>query len=289
MWLEHNAFVHAGSLAFYTLFSLAPTVIIAVSVAGLLFGEEAARGEVVAQLQQLVGRDAARAVEVAVSRSRLEVAGLMPTVVGIVTLVIGATTVFAQMQLSLNSIWGVMTRPARSSILTLLRTRLLSLAIVLAIGFVLVVSLVSSVALMAVIRYAENWIALPAAIATGGESVLFFAASTLLFAVIFKVLPDVSVEWEDVWVGAAGTALMFLAGRHLIARYLAYTAPGSAYGAAGSLVLVLLWVYYSSLILLFGAALTKARTVAVRGTVVPTRAAVRVRQEIVEEHGPGEA
>jgi len=289
LWLEHNAFVHAGSLAFYTLFSLAPTVIIAVSVAGVLFGEEAARGEVVAQLQGLVGRDAARAVEGAVSRSRLEVAGLLPTVVGIVTLVIGATTVFAQMQLSLNSIWGVMTRPARSSILTLLRTRLLSLAIVLAIGFVLVVSLVLSVALMAVIRYAENWIALPAAVVTGSESVLFFAASTLLFAVIFKVLPDVAVEWEDVRVGAASTALMFLAGRHLIARYLAYTAPDSAYGAAGSLVLILLWVYYSSLILLFGAALTKARTLAVRGTVVPTRVAVRVRQEIVEEHGPGQA
>lgn len=121
----------------------------------------------------------------------------MPTLVGAITLVAGATAVFAQMQLSLNSIWGVMAKPGRSGLLTLLRTRLLSLAIVLA-RFVLVVSLVLSVALMAAIRYAESWITLPAAIVTGGESVLFFAASTLLFAMIFKVLPDVSVDWEDV-------------------------------------------------------------------------------------------
>jgi membrane protein len=283
LWLEHNAFVHAGSLAFYTLFSLAPIVIIAVSVAGILFGEEAARGEIVAQLESLVGRDGARAVEDAVSRSRLEVAGLFPTIAGLAALVVGATTVFAQMQLSLNSIWGVATRPERSSLLVLLRTRLLSLAIVLTIGFVLLVSLLLSVALRAVIRYADSWIPLSGAVLTGAEVVLFFAVTTLLFAVIFKVLPDVLVAWADVWIGAASTAAMFMAGRHLIAVYLAYAAPESTYGAAGSLVLILLWVYYSSLILLFGAALTKARTLASHHRVVPTRVAVLVRQEIVDE------
>jgi membrane protein len=286
-WLERNAFVHAGSLAFYTLFSLAPIMIIAVAVASTLFGEEAARGEISAQLAGTIGAEAAEAVEDAVSRSRLEASGLVPMLMGIGALVIGATTVFAQMQMSLNSIWGVTAKPSRSGILVLLKVRVLSLAIVLTIGFVLLVSLLLSVALKAVIRYADYWVPLPGAVLTVAELALSMAVFTLLFGVIFKVLPDVEVEWEDVWSGAAITAAMFITGRHLIALYLAYTAPASTYGAAGSLVLVLLWVYYSSLILFFGAAFTKARTLASGKPVVPRAMAVRVRQEIVEEEGAG--
>jgi membrane protein len=285
LWLERNAFVHAGSLAFYTLFSLAPVVIITVAVAGLLFGEEAARGEIVAQLEDFVGRGGARAVEDAVSRSRLEVAGMIPTLAGLGALVVGATTVFAQMQISLNSIWGVAAKPQKSGILVLLKNRLLSLAIVLTIGFVLLVSLLLSVALRAAIRYAEYWIPLHGVVLTGAELLLSLVVITLLFAVIFKILPDVYIGWQDVWTGAAITAAMFIVGRHLIALYLTYTAPASPYGAAGSLVLVLLWVYYSSLILLFGAAFTKVRTLASGRNVVPGKMAVRVRQEIVEEDG----
>jgi membrane protein len=283
LWLERNAFVHAGSLAFYTLFSMAPIVIITVAVAGILFGEDAARGEVVAQLQGFVGPEGARAVENAVARSRVEVAGIIPTLAGLAALVLGATTVFAQMQISLNSIWGVAAKPQKSGIVVFVKNRVLSLAVVLAIGFTLLVSLVLSVALTAVIQYAESWISLPATVLTGAELALSFVVITLLFAVIFKILPDVYIAWQDVWTGAAITAALFLAGRHLIARYLAYTAPASTYGAAGALVLVLLWVYYSSLILFFGAAFTKARTLASGKQVVPGRMAVRVRREIVEQ------
>jgi membrane protein len=283
LWLERNAFVHAGSLAFYTLFSLAPVVIIAVAVAGLLFEEEAARGEIVARLEELVGAEGARAVQDVVSRSRIQVAGILPTLAGLGALIFGATTVFAQMQISLNSIWGVRAKPRKSGLVVLVKSRILSLTIVLAIGFILLVSLLLSVALRAVMRYAESWIPLHPSVVTGAELLLSFAVITLLFAVIFKVLPDVIINWQDVWTGAAMTAALFIVGRHLIAVYLAYMAPASSYGAAGSLVLVLLWVYYSSLILLFGAAFTKARTLAAGKPVVPGAMAVRVRQEIVEE------
>ncbi len=160
---------------------------------------------------------------------------------------------------------------------------MLSLAIVLTIGFVLLVSLLLNVALKAVIRYANSWVPLPGVVLSSAELALSLIVITLLFAVIFKVLPDVHVAWKDVWVGAAVTAAMFILGRHLIAIYLAYTAPASTYGAAGALVVVLLWVYYSSLILFFGAAITKAKTLASGRKVVPRALAVRVKQEIVED------
>jgi membrane protein len=280
LWLERNAFVHAGSLAFYTLFSMAPVVIIAVSVAGAVFGEEAARGEIVGKLDEFVGVDAAHAVEEAVARSRPEVAGLVPTLTGLFALLAGATTVFAQMQISLNRIWGVVATPRRSGVLILLKSRILSLAIILVIGFILLVSLLLNVALRASVTYAESWIPVPQLLLTVADLVLSLVVITALFAVIFKVLPDAVVDWPDVWVGAAITAVLFVAGRFLIAFYLAQTAPASTYGAAGSLVLLLLWVYYSSLILFFGAALTKARLLAAGKPVVPRTMAVHVREEI---------
>jgi membrane protein len=283
MWLERNAFVHAGSLAFYTLFSMAPVVIIAVAIAGAIFGDEAASGEIVAQLEGFVGRDAARTVQEAVARSRPDAAGLVPTFTGVLALTIGATTVFAQMQISLNRIWGVVSRPDRSGLAVLVKNRILSLAIILTIGFVLLVSLLVSVALRAVVVYARSWVVVPAPLLTAAELALSLLVITTLFAVIFKVLPDAVIDWRDVWTGAAITAVLFVIGRYVIAWYLAYTAPASAYGAAGSLVLILLWVYYSSLILFFGAALTKARLLASGRPVVPRPTAVRVREEIVRE------
>ncbi len=283
MWLERNAFVHAGSLAFYTLFSMAPVVIIAVSIAGAVFGEEAARGQIVAQLDDFVGRDAAQAVEDAVARSRPEIAGLLPTITGILALIVGATTVFAQMQISLNRIWGVVSRPQKSSLKILVKNRILSLAIILTIGFILLVSLLLDVALRGIIRYADAWVPVPSTLLTAAELLVSFGVITVLFAVIYKVLPDAVIDWQDVWIGASIAAALFIAGRYLIAVYLTYTAPESTYGAAGSLVLILLWVYYSSLILFFGAALTKARVLASGKHVVPRATAVRVREEIVEE------
>jgi membrane protein len=283
LWLERHAFVHAGSLAFYTLFSMAPVVIIAVAIAGAVFGEEAARGEIVTQLDDFIGGGAAQAVEDAVARSRPAVAGLVPTITALAALLIGATTVFAQMQISLNRIWGVVARPSKSGLLILVKNRILSLALILIIGFILLVSLLLNVALRAVARYAEGWIPIPPPLLSSLELGMSLVVITALFAVIFKVLPDAAIDWSDVWFGAATTAVLFITGRYFISLYLTYTAPASTYGAAGSLVLILLWVYYSSLILFFGAALTKARVLASGKPVVPRPLAIRVKEELVED------
>lgn len=282
LWLECNAFSYAGSLAFYTLFSLAPTVIIAVTVIGFVLGQETAHGEIVAQLEGVMGGEAAAAVEQAVNRSRLDQSGLVPTLLGVGALLIGATTVFAQMQFSLNTIWGVAARPNRNSVLAFLLSRVFSLTVVLAIGFVLLVSLLMGVALRAMLYYADQYIPVSALVAESMESLMSFALVSLLFATIFKVLPDVILGWRDVWVGAVVTALLFTLGRYGISVYLGYTATASAYGAAGSLVLILLWVYYSSLILLLGAAFTRIHLDARGKALVPRNSAVLIERRILE-------
>jgi membrane protein len=285
LWLDRNAFGHAGALAFYTLFSLAPVVIIAVAVIGVVFGEQAAQGQIVAQLQDLMGHEAAQAVERAVAASRPQQTGLLATVLGLVALLAGATTVFAQMQASLNALWGVAARPSRSSLFVWLKSRLLSLTVVLAIGFVLLVSLLLGVLLRALLQFTHRFVPAVAALMSAAELLLSGLAMALLFCAIFKVLPDVVLRWRDVAVGALVTAALFSVGRYGIATYLAYTATASTYGAAGSVVLVLLWVYYSSLILLFGAAFTRSHLLARGLPIVPRNSAVRVHQELVVDEG----
>jgi membrane protein len=284
IWLDANAFNQAGALAFYTLFSLAPVVIIAVAIIGLALGEQAAQGQIVGQLDDLMGREAALAVEQAVARSRIQQSGPLPTLLGVAALLLGATTVFAQMQHALNTLWGVVARPERSSLWMLLKARLLSLTVVLAIGFVLLVSLLLGVAVRALLQYTHLFVPAVAALLGGAELLVSWLAAALLFAAIYKVLPDVLLRWRDVAGGALVAALLFSVGRHAIATYLAYTATASTYGAAGSVVLILMWVYYSSLILLFGAAFAKAQWLASGRQVLPRRSAVRVRQQV--EHDP---
>jgi membrane protein len=281
LWLESDAFSHAGSLAFYTLFSLAPVVIIAVTIIGVVLGEQAAQGQIFGQLQELMGAEAAAAVEQAVARSRLRESGLLPTLLGVAALLMGATTVFAQMQHSLNGIWGVASRPNRSGLFALVKRRLLSLTVVLAIGFVLLVSLLLGVVLRAVLHFTHQFVPAVAALLGTAEVLLSWLVMSMLFAAIFKVLPDVVLRWRDVFVGALVTALLFSVGKYAIALYLTHTATASTYGAAGSVVLILLWVYYSSLILLFGAAFTKVQMLARGGRVVPRNSAVRVHRERV--------
>ena len=284
LWLERNAFSYAGSLAFYTLFSLAPTMIIAVTVIGVVLGEEAAQGQIVAQLQATMGHDAAAAIEQAVAQSRIQESGLWPTLLGVGALLVGATTVFAQMQFSLNTLWGVTARPSGNSALKFIQNRLLSLAVVLAIGFILLVSLVLGVAVRAVLQAGDDLLPYVGMLTSAAEFLVSLAVIAALFATIFKVLPDVVLRWQDVLVGAVVTAVLFAIGRWGIAIYLAYTATASTYGAAGSVVMILLWVYYSSLILLFGAAFTKCHLLARGKTVVPRNSAVLVRHELLERH-----
>jgi membrane protein len=285
-WLESQAFIYAAALAFFTVFSIAPVMIVAVTVVGLVLGEQAAEGQIMAQLQGVIGPEAAELVQTAVINSQLEQAGLLPTVIGVAAILIGATTVFAQMQQSLNQIWDVAARPSRSGLWLFLRVRVLSLTIVLAIGFILLVSLLISVALRAVVAFAEQWLPLPGEVMIGFELLMSFAIVTVLFAAMFRVLPDVILGWRDVLVGAALTALLFTIGRSLIALYLANTATASTYGAAGSLAVLLLWVNYSSLILLFGAAFTRAHLEARGLPVRPRATAVCVHRELIEDEQP---
>jgi membrane protein len=253
-WLERDAFEHAGALGFCTLFSLAPLVIIVVAVVGIVFGQDAASGQISGAISELVGPKAAAAVQEAVRRSRPEEAGLLPTILGIGALVFGATTVFAQMQAALNKFWGVKAKPARNGILTFIVVRLLSLGMVLIIGFLMLTSFVLSLGITAVVEYARDWVPIPG------------------FAVVLI----------DLALSLAVTTVLFAIGKYLISFYLTHVATASTYGAAGSLVLILLWVYYSSLILFFGTCLTIA-TILERGEQVqPKKTAVRTRITLEE-------
>ena len=283
LWLDRDAFQHAGALAYCTLFSLAPLVIILVAIVGAVYGEQAASGEISAGISTLVGEQAALAVEEAVRRSRVEEAGILPTLLGVGALLFGATTVFAQMQSSLNQIWGVKVKPARSGILTFLTVRLLSLSMVLIIGFLLLTSFAVSLAITGILEYAEHWVPVPPVIIAAVDLAVSLLITTVLFGLIFKVLPDVQLRWADVSRGALFTAALFLLGQYLISFYLTRVAPASTYGAAGSLVLVLLWVYYSSLILFFGTALTKVTILHREGVVTPKHKAVRTNIVVEEE------
>lgn len=282
-WLESNAFANAGSLAFFTLFSIAPVMIVIVSVIGVFYGQEAAEGQIALQLQETLGPEAAETVQTAVAGSSLKQGGLLATVTGILAMLLGATTVFGQMQNSLNSIWTVAPKPSRNSIMLLLRKRLTSLTIVLAVGFVMLVSLSMSVGLRILLHNVKGWLPWYDVAFSAMDTLLSIFVASLLFATIFKVLPDVKLSWRDVALGSVITALLFTVGRVLIALYLSNTATASTYGAAGSLVLLLLWVNYSSLILLFGAAFTKAHLLARGFPIRPRSVAVRIHREIIED------
>jgi membrane protein len=286
-WLERDAFEHAGALGFCTLFSLAPLVIIVVAIVGIVFGADAASGRISVAITDLVGAQAATAVEEAVRRSRLEEAGLLPTILGAGALVFGATTVFAQMQGALNHFWGVRARPSRSGILTFALVRLLSLGMVLIIGFLMLTSFVVSLAITGVVEHAREWVPIPGFAVVLIDLALSLAVTTVLFGMLFKILPDVKIDWADVWRGAFITAVLFAIGKYCISLYLTHVAPASTYGAAGSLVLILLWVYYSSLILFFGTCLTIATILERGGDVHPKKTAVRTRLVLEENEAAG--
>jgi len=282
-WSYDQAFLHAAALGFYTLFSMAPILIIAVAVAGFFLGPEAARGELRDQLEEMVGAESAEMVETAIVESDPDRAGIFQTVIGFGILIVGATTVFHQLQRSLNQIWGVVAKPSRSGILIFIKARVLSLALVLTIGFLLLVSLVFSTVLTALILHAQEYIPVPTSVLTFADIVISLAVFTVLFGMIFKVLPDVHLRWRDVWKGALVTGVLFTIGQYVISFYLSHFGPASTYGAAGALVAVIFWVYYSGLILLFGAEFIKVY-VRLRGyPVLPKSTAARIRIEIIED------
>jgi membrane protein len=255
-WWNDRALSLGAAISFYTIFSLAPVLLIVVSVAGLFFGREAAQGAIVAEIGGMAGAEPAAAVEAMIAGASDVGTSVIGTTIGIVTFFFLATGAFVELQDDLNIIWKV--EPKASGVLALLRTRLLSLALVLSIGFLLLISLVLDAGLTAATGYVEQALPHSGAIVSTLNFALSLVMAILLFALIFKILPDADIAWRDVGTGAVITGVLFALGKLLIGYYLGQSGVASSYGAAASLVTLLLWVYYSSQILLFGAEFTKA-------------------------------
>jgi membrane protein len=284
-WNDHGAAAQSAALAFYTLFSLAPILVVAIAVAGAVFGKDAVRGQIVAEFSGLMGAQAAQLIQEVIRSAARPKTGGFAAVVGIFTLLFGATGVFVQLQEALNRVWDVAPKPG-AVLTTLLRKRLLSFSLVLGIGFLLMVSLVLSAALTALSRPLER-VAAPAGVLELINFLVSFVAVTLLFGLIYRLLPDVHLSWRDVGTGALLTSLLLVAGKTAIGFYLGRTGTASAYGAAGSLVVVLLWVYFSSLVFFFGAELTRIVSRPHRnGRAQPEPGAMRVPPELAGATAP---
>ena len=257
-WFEHRAASKGAALSFYMLFSMAPILVLVISIAGLFFGAEAARGEIFAQLEGLVGTQGAAAIQEILAATHRAGGSGIAAIIATGILFVGATSAFAELKGSLDDIWQA-PPPAGAGWKKLLRARLLSFSIVLALAFMLLVSLIVNAALAVINRFwgqlwAASWFA---PIADVISTLFSFAVVTALFAVIFKMLPNARIAWRDVTMGAVITALLFAVGKRLIGLYLGNSAVASSYGAAGSVVALMLWVYYSAQIFFFGAELTR--------------------------------
>ncbi len=255
-WVDDRAQTMGAALAFYSAFSLAPLLIIVIALAGAVFGDDAARGAIVDQLAGLVGAPAAEAIQSLLKAGRSTGTGLFASIAGVVTMIVGATTILVELQDDLDTIWKA-PRRAGSSLLTLLRARILSLGMILVIGFLLLISLVVNAAVDALQTFSGARFPGAAVLLLGHWNLAFsLGAVTVLFAMLYKWLPNARIAWKDVWIGALITAILFSVGRYAIGVYLGRGATASAYGAAGTLVVLLLWLYYSAQVFLFGAEFT---------------------------------
>jgi membrane protein len=271
-WYNDNAPRLGAALAYYAVFSLAPLLVLFVALVSQMFGRQAAEGQLQDQIQQAVGKQAGEAIQVMVANASQPGSGSAATILGVLMLIVGATGFFAELQSDMDIIWEVRPRPDRSY-WDIIRDRLLSFTMVLGIALLLLMSLIITAALAAVGRFVGDsaW--------TGGQvanSVVSFILITLLFAMIFRFLPDVKISWKDVWLGAVVTSVLFVAGKFLLGLYLAHSTVSSAYGAAGSLAILLIWLYYSAQIFLFGAEFTKVQASRWGSGIVPADNAERV-------------
>lgn len=283
-WQEDKASRLAAALAYYTAFSIAPLLIIAIAIAAVVFGEEAARGGIEDQLRGLIGQQGAQAVEEMIKNSSKPAEGTIATIISVVFLLFGASGVFGQLQDSLNTIWEVAPKPGRG-VMGFIKDRFLSFTMVLSIGFLLLVSLVLSAVLAGLNNVLGGM--MPGLSFLWGllNFLISFGVITLLFALIYRVLPDAKIAWGDVWFGAIITALLFTIGKSLIGLYLGNSSVGSTYGAAGSFVVLLLWVNYSAQILFFGAEFTQVYANKYGSRIVPTKNAVRLTEEDRAQQG----
>jgi membrane protein len=254
-FVDDNALSRGAAIAYYTTFSLGPVLVIVIAIAGFVFGEDAARGAIVSQLSGLMGHDAAGMLQTAIHSASHYGSSVIATAVGIATLIITASGVFVEMQSALNAIWKA--EPPRSTVGQLVRARLVSLGLVMVLGFLLLVSLVISAALSALGEWVDgkfpgSWLFLRLL-----SIAVSFVLIAVLFAAIYKVLPDKVIAWRDVAAGAVATTLLFEVGKYVIGLYIGSSSIASSYGAAGALVVTLLWIYYSAQIFLFGAEFTR--------------------------------
>ncbi|WP_316804052.1 YihY/virulence factor BrkB family protein [Pedobacter nototheniae] len=279
---DHKVTKLSGSLAYYTVFSMAPLLVVIISLCAIFLGQEAAEGQIYGQLDGFLGKDTAFQLQQIIRKASLSGKGNIAFIIGLVTLLIGATTIFGDIQDSINTIWGLKPKPKRGW-LKMLQNRFLSFSVIISLGFLLLVSLAVTAVLDTFshtlqARYEDVSVVVFYII----NQVVTLAVVSLIFGVIFKVLPDAIIKWKDVFAGSVVTAILFMIGKFGISLYIGQSNVGSTYGAAGSLVIVLLWTYYSSIILYFGAEFTKAYAVAYGSEIHPAHYAVTTREVEVE-------
>jgi membrane protein len=273
-----------ASLSYFTVFSLTPLLIIVIAVAGFIFGPDAAQGRIFTEFGSIIGKDSALLIQTAIRQSTEKGTGIIAAVIGGVTLIIGAMSVFVELQDSLNIIWKVKPKPKGAALKQFLKVRLASFALIIAIGFLLMISLVVSAILTGIGMYFSSVPILPIYVLEVLNNLFSLLVISVLFATIFKILPDVNLEWRDVRFASIVTALLFVIGKYLIGLYIGSSSLSSSYGAAGSLVIILVWVFYSSQILFLGAEFTYVYAQQRGSIIIPTDFAIKVTHETVE-HG----
>jgi len=273
---------YSASLAYTTIFSMGPLLIVLIFLCGIFFGQDATEGKVYGQLQQFVGKDAASQLQTIIQNASLSGKGTIAAIIGVVTLLIGSTAVFAEIQDSINSSWGLKAKP-KKGLWKILRNRFLSFSLVVSLGFLLLVSLAVTTVVEGLSgRLKASLPDVTVIVFYILNLLLTFVITTVLFALIFKVLPDAKTRWKDILPGAIASSVLFMIGKFVISFYIGKSHVGSTYGAAGSLVILLLWVYYSAIILYLGVEFTKSWTENTKSSIIPNDYAVTLKQVEVE-------
>jgi membrane protein len=283
-WWEKDPFMQSAVIAYYAIFSMPGLLVIVISVGSLFFKRDVITGQLFTQISSIMGIETAKQIQnmiITISQTNKSV---LATIVGLITVLLGATGVFVELQKALNVIWEVKAKPRRA-VFTLIRTRLFSFGLILSVGFLLLISLTITTIIAVMGNWVMNhWPNIVLIIFYVLNFIISFGVVMLLFALLFKILPDVKIQWKYLWWGSILTAFLFILGKTAIGFYLSKTNPGSAYGAAGSIVLILLWVSYSSMILFYGAEFTRAYADYFNGKVSPTEVAVKITDKAVAKH-----
>lgn len=281
-FLDDDAIKLSAALSYYTIFALPPLLIIIITICGFFFGEEAVTGQLYGQINELVGNDAATQIQEAIKNVQLSDSNVFVTIFGVVMLLIGASGVFAEIQSSINYIWGLRAKPNKG-FKKFIENRLMSFSMIASVGFLMLVSLMVNATLDILnerlkIYFPESTVYLFYIL----NLVIVLGSITLLFAIIFRTLPDGIIKWKDAFIGASCTSLLFMIGKFAIGFYLGNSTIGSVYGAAGSVIIILVWVYYSAIILYFGAEFTKVYAKSYGGDISPNAYSVEIKKRVIE-------